>query len=322
MRFLAVFAICLTIAGCGPLTFSGAESDDTIAAQDGAYAMRLPDGWSVKQRSTEAGSRVILVANKDAAAGKGYPQVAVREVRQPMPQAVLELMARDKTLEFSELWKGPRDKYQLKQSVLDGGGTRFSYWLSPLDGQGVEYYGLIVLTAFGRLELTGMAQAGTAQRYLKDFNAVFAALELEPRARFVPGKAGDAGAWLRGVYMDAVTREQDALRRLSGETAALAGSSPALNAQEKGFLNGTFGRAATKALDASAGMTRALEAGKGRDAATALWQFAERADEAATDMDTVALNIRDPKARDGVEKCAARARKLAALGREGSRLPQ
>jgi hypothetical protein len=49
--------------------------------------------------------------------------------------------------------------------------------------------------------------------------------------------------------------------------------------------------------------------------------LSERMDEAATSLDTVQLNIKEPQARSAVEKSAARARRMAALGREVAKLP-
>ena len=42
---------------------------------------------------------------------------------------------------------------------------------------------------------------------------------------------------------------------------------------------------------------------------------------AATSLDTIQLNIQESQARSAVEKSAARARRMASLGREAAKLP-
>lgn len=322
MRPILVLLLSLTLTACmGSAPFSGDGSETELAASDGSYRLKLPPGWSVKQRAGGEDGRVSVIAHKDAAdTGKGYPTLVVKEVRVPTPQGVLHLMAGDKALEFSELWTVSPDKYQLKQSRLDPAARVLVCWLSPQGGQGLEYYQAIVLTRFGRIEMTGVAQAGTVEKYAKDFDLMFASLEVSEQAAFKAQAAGDTASSLRATYALAMERERGVLARQASETASWA-QAQGVSAQEKGFLSGAYVRAVDRALADAGEMKEAVEKTHGGSGRAELTRLAERLDEAATALETIQLNIRDAKARASVEKSAQRARRLAQLGREAARLP-
>ena len=139
----------------------------------------------------------------------------------PTPQGVLDIMSKDKNLEFSELWTVSLEKYQLKQALVDDSSRMLSYWLAPRDGQGLEYYCLVALTGFGRVELVGVAQAGTIEKYMKDFNAMFTSLNIGDKARFSQASAGDTGAYLRQTYKKALEREKKRIEPLGSGNRCL-----------------------------------------------------------------------------------------------------
>lgn len=318
---ITVSLMCLLLAGCSVLPGSG--SSGTLEAQDESYSIKLAPDWSVKDKGAELGRRIAVLAHKDAAeSAKGYPTVIVREVHEPTPQGLLDFMARDQKLFFSELWNVGKDKYVQKQALLDQNGRMLAYWLAPVDGQGVEYYAAVVLTGFGRIEMIGVAQAGTVPKYMKDFNAMFTSLQLDSKSRFNPAQPGDTAAYLRGVYAKALTREQEGLRRLMSETAAWVTSGGSLSSQEKGFLTGTYVRATNKALEACLELAEAVGKPSGADAGAQFNRLADRLEGAATELETIQLNIRDEHAREAVEKSAGKARRMASLAREAAKLPQ
>lgn len=323
MRILLALLSCLALCACGGVPLmSGGDSDDSFTAADGSFSLKLPPGWSVTQRAGGEGGRVGVLAHRDAAAtGRGYPTLMMREIMEPTPQGVLDIMAKDKNLEFSELWTVSPERYQLKQALLDSSSRVLSYWLAPRDGQGLEYYSFVALTGFGRVELVGVAEAGTIEKYMKDFNSMFTSLNIGDKARFTQPSAGNTGAYLRQTYKKALEREKDGLNRLSAETAAWSSSASGLSAQEKGFLGNTYVRNVNRALEACAGLMEVVGRHGAKDARTEMQRFSERLDEAATALDTVQLNIREPQARSAVEKSAARARRMASLGREAAKLP-
>lgn len=321
MRATLTLILCLLLAACA-VPFTGGDSEDTLAAADGSFVLKLPSGWSVKQKYGVDNGRASVLAHKDAAeSGTGYPTVIVRELKDPTPQGVLEVMAKDRDLLFSELWTVSPEKYQLKQAVLDDSSRRLSYWLAPKDGSGLEYYATVTLTASGRVEMIGVAQAGTVARYMKDFNLLFSSLKLEDKARFKPGASGETGAYFRKMYGKAVGRERDQLTRQAAETAAWVRSAAGLSSQETGFLTGTYVRSVSKALEDGAALETAVTGSAGRDLSATLARLGESLDAQATALETIQLNLRDSQARTSVEKSAARARRMAQLAREAARLP-
>lgn len=323
MRILLASLLCLLLAGCSGIPLMpGSGSSNTLTAQDGSYSIKLAPDWTIKEKGAEHGRRIAVLAHKDAVdSGKGYPTVIVREVHEPTPPGVLELMARDRNLDFAELWNVSKDKYQQKQALLDGSNRMLSYWLAPVDGQGVEYYAAVVLTGFGRIEMIGVAQAGTVPKYMKDFNAMFTSLDVESKARFNPAQAGDTAAYLQRTYSAALAREQEGLRRLMSETAALVTTGNGLSVQEKGFLSGAYARATGKALESCLELAEAISKPRTGESKANLQQLADRLDGAATDLETIQLNIREEQARNAVEKSAARSRRMAGLAREALKLP-
>lgn len=318
---LLAFLLCFVLSGCAGI-LPGSGSDDTLTAQDGSYSIKLAPGWSIKERGAEHGRRIAVLAHKDAAdSGKGYPTVIVREVHELTPPGVLELMARDRNLDFAELWNVTKDKYQQKQALLDGSSRMLSYWLAPVDGQGVEYYAAVVLTSFGRIEMIGVAQAGTVPKYMKDFNQMFTSLNLDSKIKFNPSQVGETGAYLQEAYARALTREQEGLRRLMSETAAWVTAGNGLSAQEKGFLSGAYIRSTNKALETCLELSEVVAKPRTGDTKATLQHLADRLDGAATDLDTIQLNIRDEQSRGAVEKSAVRVKRMASLAREVIRLP-
>jgi hypothetical protein len=323
MRILLVLLSCLALGACaGVPLMPGSDSADSFTAADGSFSIKLPPEWTVTQKAGGEGGRVGVLAHKNAAAtGKGYPTLVMREIVDPTPQGVLDIMSKDKNLEFSELWTVSPEKYQLKQALVDSSSRVLSYWLSPRDGQGLEYYSIVALTGFGRVELVGVAEAGTAEKYMKDFNTMFTSLNIGDKARFSQSSAGDTGAYLRQTYKKALEREKDGLNRLAAETAAWSSSATGISAQEKGFLGNTYVRNVNRALETCAGLIEIVGRQGAKDARGEMQRLSERLDEAATSLDTVQLNIKEPQARSSVEKSAARARRMAALGREAAKLP-
>lgn len=324
MRTLIAALFCLMFTGCvGSMPLVG-DGDDTLSPPDESFNLKLPPGWTIKQKgagSAGEGGRVYVLAHKDAAAtGKGYPTVMVREVAEPTPQGVLDLMARDKGLEYSELWNVSPEKYQLKQALLDKSSQVLSYWLVPRDGQGLEYYAAVVLTRSGRMEIIGVAQAGTVPTYMKDFNTLFTSLNIGEKARFNQGAAGDTGQYLKKTYVRALTRERDALARQATETAAWAKAGTGLSAQEQGFLSNAYVRAVNGAQQNCAELIKTVEAHRGNETVATMQRLAERLDEAANALDTIQLNIREVQARNSVEKSAVRVHRMATLGREALKL--
>lgn len=324
MRTLIAVFTCLVLTACaGSMPLVG-DDDDTLSAPDESFSLKLPAGWSIKQKAAGAageGGRVSVLAHKDAAAtGKGYPTVMVREIPEPTPQGVLDLMAKDKGLEYSELWNVSPEKYQLKQALLDKSSQVLSYWLVPRDGQGLEYYAAVVLTRAGRMEIVGVAQAGTVPTYMKDFNAMFTSLNIGEKARFNQGAAGDTTAYLKRTYVRALARERDALARQAAETAAWAKAGTGLSAQEQGFLANAYVRAVNAAQQNCAELIKTVEAHRGSETVPAMQRLTERLDEAANALDTIQLNIREVQARSSVEKSAVRAHRMATLGREALKL--
>jgi hypothetical protein len=324
MRTLMALIICLALAACGGTSImpGGGDSEDSLTAADASFTLKLPPGWTVKQKGGGEGGRVSILAHKDAAAtGKGYPTMAIRQVLDPTPQGVLDIMAKDKNLDFAELWTVSPEKYQLKQALADDTSRVLSYWVVPRDGQDLEYYGCIILTGYGRVEMIGVAQAGTAVKYMKDFNQMFASLNIADKARFNPAQAGDTGAYLRRTYQAALEREKNGLTRLAAETASWAGAAAGLSAQEKGFVSTTYVKGVNKALEACAGLTEVIGRAQDKDSKAEMQRLAERLEEAATAVDTVQLNIRENQVRTSVEKSTARIKRMAALGREAAKLP-
>jgi hypothetical protein len=326
MRTLLTVFLCLVLSACAGTPNSGDESGGVLAAPDGSFSLKFPAGWSVRQKGGGEDGRVCVLAHKDAiSSGKGYPTLVVREVPGPTPQGVLDFMARDKNLDFSELWSVSPQKYRLQQVLLDNTSKVLVYWLAPRDGQDLEYYAAVVLTGFGRVEMIGVAQAGTIPRYMKDFNAMFAGLDLAEKARFTQStadSAGDAGVSLRKTYASALEREREGLKRQAAETSSWAASGAGLTVQEKGFLANAYVRAADKSLAACAGLIDAVNRYRSQETANEAQRLLERLDEAATALETIQLNIGENQARSSVEKSAARARRMVELGREALKLPQ
>jgi hypothetical protein len=326
MRKLLTAFLCLILAACAGTSTSGDDSGGTLAAPDGSFSLKLPAGWSVQQRAGGEGGRLSVLAHKDAVAtGKGYPTLIVREVLDPTPQGVLDFMSKDKNLDFSELWSVSPQKYRLQQALLDDTSKVLTYWLVPRDGQDLEYYSAVVLTGFGRVEMIGVAEAGTVPRYMKDFNAIFAGLNLGDKARFTPSSAataGDAGAYLRKTYAQALARERDGLKRQAAETSSWAASASGLTVQEKGFLADAYVRAVDKSLTACAGLIDSVSRYQRPEASGEAQRLWEHLDEAATALETIQLNIGERQSRGSVGKSAARVRRMAQLGREAAKLPQ
>lgn len=319
MRTLIAAVLALLLSACMGAPATG-DPHEPLAGPAGAYLLKPAPGWGVRQRGGPEG--VAVLAHEDGArSGKGYPTLVVKEVRTPTPQGVLDILAKDKGLEFSALWHVSPERYTLRHVQQDDTSRMLVAWLVPRNGEGLEYYRCVRLTAFGRLELTGVGPVGTLEKYVKDFNMMFAGLELSPQARFSQAAGGDVGACLRGAYAAAVAAEDEALDRLMAETAQWAASAGGLSAQERVFLRDAYVRAAGKARDAG----RELKGLMGRPLDDAgrrgLPLLADRLDEAATALETIQLNIRDLQARGAVEKSAARARRLASLAREAARLP-
>ena len=326
MRTLIVLLSCLILSACaGNLPLVGDSEDTTLSSPDESFSLKLPSGWTIKQKpagvAAGEGGRVSVLAHKDAAAtGKGYPTVMVREIMEPTPQGVLDLMAKDKGLEYTELWHVSPEKYQLKQVLLDEKSQVLSYWLVPRDGQGLEYYAAVRLTRFGRLEVIGVAQAGTVPTYMKDFNAIFTSVNLGEKARFSQSIAGETSAFLKRTYLRALARERDALTRQSEETAAWGKAGVGLSPQELGFLGNAYVRAVSAALESCTELSRVVEAHRGSQTVAAMQRLTERLDEAANALDTIQLNIREVQARSSVQKSAVRAHRMAELGREALKL--
>lgn len=324
-RFICLALACL-LASCASVPLIGGESEDVLTGSDESYTVRLAPGWSIRDRGTpsppgEAPGRTAYLAHADAAKTEGgYPTLVVREVREKTPRGLLAAMDKDKGLDLGELWGVGKDAYQLKQSLLGDEGRRLTYWLSPKNASGVEYYACVVLTGFGRLEMIGVTQAGTASRYLRDFNAMFASVRLSGHGVWRPGEEGDLSAYLTGVYRKALSREAEALARQAAQTPALAA-----DAQERNILGGAYAKGVKNAQEASDTLVRMLAAGaypskKAEDAAR--WnRLTESLDDAATALETIALNLRSGQSRQAVEKTLSRVRKLAALSREVTRLP-
>ncbi|MFP5238762.1 MAG: hypothetical protein ACLGQW_02935, partial [Acidobacteriota bacterium] len=117
-------------------------------------------------------------------------------------------------------------------------------------------------------------------------------------------------------YGAALAREQEGLRRLMSETAALVTSGNGLSVQEKGFLSGAYARATGKALESCLELAEAISKPRTGESKATLQQLADRLDGAATDLETIQLNIREEQARNSVEKSASRSRRMAGLARE------
>ncbi|GFK94485.1 hypothetical protein NNJEOMEG_02331 [Fundidesulfovibrio magnetotacticus] len=319
MRTLFAALLTLFVSACMGSGPSG-DPRDPLAGSGGAYVLTPAPGWSVTQRG-EGGVAAVLAHEDGVKTAKGYPTLVVKAVRTPTPQGVLEVMARDRNLEFTALWHVSPERYALRHLQQDDTARTLVAWLVPKDGTGLEYYLCVRLTGFGRLELTGVGPAGSLQKYIKDFNTMFAGLEFAPQARFSAASAGDVGASLRGTYAQAVGAEDEALGRLMAEAAQRAAAGDGLSAQERTFLRETYARASAKAREAARELEGLLARPLGEEGLRGLPLLADRLDESATALETVALNIRDPQARSAVEKSGARARRLAALAREASRLP-
>lgn len=329
-QLLAVFIVCFLVSSCGgAIPFVGEGSDSVLTASDQSYSLRLAPQWSVAGKGVKSGDMgrdaVYVLAHPDGArSDQGYPTMVVREVRDKAPVGLFELMAKDKGLEYSELWSVGKDKYQLRQAQVDDKGKLLTYWLVPAGGQGVEYFGAMYLTSWGRLELIGLAQAGTAQKYAKDFGAMIASVRLEGKTDPEGGKSGDLGRYLIRTYRQSIERERQALARLSSDIAAQAAGGAGMDGLQKGMLQTSFARAAAGCLEAAAALESQLSQAEGGASAERLsaWQAqVERLDAAVTAIETIELNLRDQTAKTMVEKAAVRARKLAALGREVRALP-
>lgn len=321
MRTILVLSLCLFLAACtGISPFSGGEPDDILAAPDGSFTLKLPQGWSFKQKSQSPSGLTAVAAPVSDPSGRGYPTVNIREIREATPAGVLELMARDRDLQFAELWNVSPDKYVLKQLLIDETSRVLTYWLVPRDSRDLEYHGCVTLTAAGRIEMIGVALSGTAVKYMRDFSMMFTSLAIAGKSRPGPSTPADTQNALRRTYARAFEREQDTLARLASETAAWAAAT-GLTAQEKNFLTATYAKNATLAQQECALLADTIAKASGPGLPQRLQRHIERLDEAATALDTVALNIHDPKAREAVEKSSARARRAAALGREAAKLP-
>jgi hypothetical protein len=319
MRAILALPLCLFLAACTVFSpFSGSGPNDTLAARDGSFSLKLPQGWAFKQQSESPDGLTAVAGPTAEASGRGYPTVNVREIREATPSGVLELMARDKDLQFTELWNVSPDRYVLKQVLIDDSSRVLTYWLAPRDARDLEYYGCITLTAAGRIEMIGVALSGSAIKYMRDFNTMFASLDIPAKSRpAASATPADTQNALRRAYARAFEREQDTLARLAAETAAWTASAQGLAAQEKNFLNTAYVKSAALAQRECASMAEAMAKPNSPD----FHRHIERLDEAATALDTIALNIREPKAREAVDKTAARARRAATLGREAARLP-
>ena len=228
------------VSSCGgAIPFVGEGSDSVLTASDQSYSLRLAPQWSVAGKGVKSGDMgrdaVYVLAHPDGArSDQGYPTMVVREVRDKAPVGLFELMAKDKGLEYSELWSVGKDKYQLRQAQVDDKGKLLTYWLVPAGGQGVEYFGAMYLTSWGRLELIGLAQAGTAQKYAKDFGAMIASVRLEGKTDPEGGKSGDLGRYLIRTYRQSIERERQALARLSSDIAAQAAGGAGMDGPAKG----------------------------------------------------------------------------------------
>lgn len=329
-RASVVIVICLLLSACMPsIPFVG-EGDDVVAAPDQSYTVRLAPNWSASGKSAKAGesaqgvARVVVHADS-AQSPQGYPTLVVREVREPTPLGLFEFMSKDTGLEFSELWNVSKDKYRLQSAQVDPKGQVLTYWLVPVDGQGVEYFGAAYLTAWGRLELVGLTQAGTTQKYAKDMSQMFASVRLEDKAAPGGTKPGDLGRYLARTYAKAMGTERQALARLASDVASYASSGSGLDPQQKGMLQVTFAKAAAGCQEAAASLesqlTQLAATGRGADHASTWQSQADRLDAQATAIETVALNLRDKTATSLAEKAQVRAKRLVTLAREAGRLP-
>ena len=317
--------LVLFLAGCTSLPMMGGPSRDELQAPDGSYSLRLPAGWVIEERGAKgqgSGDTVAVLARKEpGGSGRDYPTVVVSLYRDAAPEGYLDLLGRDKGLELAELWNVSKEKYQLKQVLVDTKGHLLSYWLVPRDGQGVEYYGAVLLTRPGRLELVGLCPAGSAQQYLREFNTMFTSVVLDEKARIAPGQGGDIAAYLARRYQSALAREIEGLKRLAGETETW-GRTAGIAATDKAILDGAYARSVNACLDSATALERMLAQGTANARAGAAWQRQGEALEAGVNaLETIGLNIRDQMSRQSVEKTAAKARKLSALVREVGRLP-
>ncbi len=326
MKRLTIVLLFLFLSGCTSLPLMGGPSRDEFQSPDGSYSLRLPAGWVVEERGARgegSGNTVAVLARKEpGGSGRNYPTVVVSVYRDHAPEGYLDLLGKDKGLELAELWNVSKEKYQLKQVLVDGKGRLLSYWLAPRDGQGVEYYGMVLLTRYGRLELVGLCPAGSAQKYQGEFNAMFTSVTLDEQSRPLAGQSGDIAAYLGARYQAALLREIEGLKRQEGETAAWGASGTALATTDKAILDGAYPRAVSSCLDAATALERLLAQGTANARAGAPWQRqTEALDAGVNALETIALNIRDRNARQSVEKTAAKARKLSSLAREVGRLP-
>lgn len=328
-RALTVFLFCLTLTACMPsIPFVG-DGDDVVTAADQSYTMHLAPNWSASGKSAKAGengqgaARVVVHADS-AQSPQGYPTLVVREVRDPTPLGLFELMAKDK-LEFSELWSVSKDKYTLQDVQVDPKGQVLTYWLVPVDGRGVEYFGASYLTSWGRLELVGLAQAGTARKYAKDFSQMFSSVRLDDKAVPKGTKPGDLGRYLARTYAKAIGSERQALSRLASDIASYASSGAALDPQQKGMLQITFAKAASGCQEAAAALesqlTQQAATGRGADQASTWQAQTDRLDAQTMAIETVVLNLRDKTAIALAEKAQVRAKRLVTLAREAGKLP-
>jgi len=316
MRVFTAIAFCLLLASCMGMPLSG-DSDTVLNSPSGAFSLKLPPDWRVAQNTTGKQGGVSVLAHKDAAAtGRGYPTMVIKEVREPSAQGVLDIMARDKGLEFSELWGVTPDSYRLEKVLLDDSSRALFYWLVPRDGQDLEYYACIHLTRFGRVEMTGVALSGTVPKYMKDFNSLFTGLTINGDARFTGSTPSDTRASLQAIYSAAIRREKEGLARHASETASWA-AAPGLSAQEKGFLAGAYVRAVDRATADAGQLLDAVFTGR---EPSELAHLGDRLDESGTALETIQLNIRGGKALDSVKKTAQKARRLARLAREAAKL--
>lgn len=304
----------------------GGSSQDVLQAPDGSYSLRLPAGWVIEERGAKGeGDRntvAVLARKEPGGSGRNYPTVVVSVYRDATPEGYLDLLGKDKGLELAELWNVNKEKYQLKQVLVDAKGRLLSYWLVPRDGQGVEYYGAVLLTRFGRLEMVGLCPAGSAQQYLREFNTMFTSVALDEKSRIAPGQGGDIAAYLARRYHAALLREIEGLKRLAIETEAWGKSGTGIATTDKAILDGAYARSVNACLDSATALERMLAQGTANARAGAAWQRqAEALDAGVNALETIGLNIRDQMSRQSVEKTAAKARKLSALVREVGRLP-
>jgi hypothetical protein len=327
LKALPLLIISLALASCASLPLIGGDSGEVFHSEDASFTLRLPSGWSKTNQAVwplanrESAGRVYTLAKETSAKAGRNPEVVVREVLEPTPKGLLDFMAKDANLEFSVLWGVDPDKYRVGEISKDVKGTVLVYRLIPKDQRDPEYYGMLMLTGFGRLEVLAVLKAGDLPKYMEELKTILTSVQ--PASAY--GQDLALEGYLAKVYQKALADTASALDGQRREAMSWIDTGQGLTQAEGNFMTRAYPKAVDKALSTAQVIGQGLVQGefssRSGEAGPKWQRRMEDLDEVQVALETIGLNLREQRAKAAVDKSAGLVKRLVALTREARKLP-